>query len=190
MVLVQKITQAQAEERRRKGLCYSCDSKWTRGHVCAVPKLFLIEAVEEEAGNQSKDLDKGEEDKGEFFLEEFPEISLNAITGAPSPRTMRIIGILKHQVAVILIDLGSTHNFVDTKLGASLGIRPLIQDEIRVKVANGDEIPSPGCCKEVEVKMHGYTFRIELFFLPLARCDVVLGIHWLRTLGPIFMGFQ
>ncbi|XP_062176260.1 uncharacterized protein LOC133881329 [Alnus glutinosa] len=190
LVPVQKIMQAQAEERRRKGLCYSYDSKWTRGHVCAIPKLFLIEAVTEEASDQSKDLDKGEEDPGEFFLEEFSEISLNAITGAPSPRTMRIIGILKHHSIVILIDSGSTHNFVDTKLAASLGIRSSIQDEIQVKIANGDEVPSPGRCKEVKVKMQGYTFRTELFFLPLAGYDAVLGIHWLRTLGPILWDFK
>jgi hypothetical protein len=45
LVPVQKITQAQMEDSRKRGLCYSCDTKWTRGHVCAVPKLFLIEAV-------------------------------------------------------------------------------------------------------------------------------------------------
>jgi hypothetical protein len=58
-------------------------------------------------------------------------------------------------------------------------------DEIRVQVANGQEIVSPGCSQEVEVKMLGYAFRTDLFILPLAGCDAVLGIHWLRTLGPI-----
>jgi hypothetical protein len=47
LIPIQKITQAQMEERRRKGLCYSCDSKWSRGHICIVPKLFLIEAIGE-----------------------------------------------------------------------------------------------------------------------------------------------
>jgi hypothetical protein len=39
------------DEQRRKGLCYTCDSKYTRGHVCQVPKLFLIEVVDKEVGN-------------------------------------------------------------------------------------------------------------------------------------------
>jgi hypothetical protein len=30
LVLVQKISSAQMEERRKKGLCYSCDAKWNR----------------------------------------------------------------------------------------------------------------------------------------------------------------
>jgi hypothetical protein len=83
------------EERRRKGLCYSCNSKWTRGHVCQVPKLFLIEMVDKEDGKAMIAEPPGEEDPGEFFLEEFPKISLHAITGTPSPKTMRIIGFIK-----------------------------------------------------------------------------------------------
>ncbi len=158
--------------------------------MCTVPKLFLIEMLE----GSNSDLDKGsgpaEEDPGEFFLEEFPKISLNAITGTPSPKTMRIVGYLRFQPVVILIDSGSTHNFVDTKLATTLGIRPILQDGIRVQVASGDEVPSPGRCTDIEVKMQGFSFRTDLFILPLACCDAILGIHWLRTLGPILWDFS
>ncbi len=37
--------------------------------------------------------------------------------------------------------------------------------------------------------MQGHVFRTDLFLLPLAGCDVVLGIQWLRTLGPILWDF-
>jgi hypothetical protein len=77
----------------------------------------------------------GEDDPGEFFLEEFPEISLNAITGTPSPKTMRLVGFLRLHRVVILIDSGSTHNFVDTKLAANLGLQPQPQAGIQVQVA-------------------------------------------------------
>jgi hypothetical protein len=46
IVPVQKISHAQMDERRKKRLCFSCDDKWSRGHVCTVPKLLLIEEVE------------------------------------------------------------------------------------------------------------------------------------------------
>jgi len=62
--------------------------------MCAVPKLFLIEAVAGEEAKAEKLAAPAEEDPGEFFLEEFPAISLNAITGTPSLKTMRIIGII------------------------------------------------------------------------------------------------
>jgi hypothetical protein len=130
-VPVQKITQAQMEDRWKKGLCYSCDAKWQRGQVCQAPKLFLIEVVDKADDTEGKDA-LVEEDPGNFFLEEFLEISLNAITGTPSPKTMRIVGFLRFNQVIILIDSGSTHNFVDTKLAATLGIRPVEQDGIKV----------------------------------------------------------
>jgi hypothetical protein len=122
LILVQKVTQAQMEERRRKGLCYSCDAKWQTGHVCQAPKLFLIEVIEEEGEVKQISEATAEEDPGQFFLEEFLEISLNAITGTPAPKTMPIVGFLRFSQVIILIDSGSTHKFIDTKLANTLGI--------------------------------------------------------------------
>ena len=45
-------TPQQLEEKREKGLCYSCDSKCTKGHKCAEKKLFYIEYEEEEEKDQ------------------------------------------------------------------------------------------------------------------------------------------
>jgi hypothetical protein len=102
------------EDRRRRGLCYLCDSKWTRGHLCSVSKFFLIEAVQKEEEEEGNPVAPVEEDPGEFFLEEFPEISLNAITGTPSSKTMQIVGVIHFHRVIVLIDSVSTHNFVDT----------------------------------------------------------------------------
>jgi hypothetical protein len=63
------------------------------------------------------------------------------------------------------------------------------QDGIMVQIANGQEMRSPGRSQGVEVKVQGTVFRTELFILPLAGCDVVLGIQWLMTLGPIVWDF-
>jgi hypothetical protein len=92
--------------------------------VCAVPKLFLIEAIQKEEAGEETQAAPADEDLGEFFLKELPKISLNAIAGTPNPRTMQILGVLRYHQLVILIDSGSTHNFVDTKMAALLGIQP------------------------------------------------------------------
>jgi hypothetical protein len=62
LVPVQRVTQAQMEDRRNRGLCYSCDAKWTHGHVCAVPKLFLIDVVQKEEEVDNTQADQTEED--------------------------------------------------------------------------------------------------------------------------------
>jgi len=145
LVPVQKISQAQMEERHRKGLCYSCNAKWSRGHVCeGGPKLFLLEEMEEVEDVDPASLVVEELVSNANNTETDPEISLNAITGTPTPKTMRLIGVLKNQQVIILIDSGSTHNFLDSKLAALLGLMPKNEEVIRVKVANGQEIVSSG----------------------------------------------
>jgi hypothetical protein len=141
------------EDRRKKGLCYTCGSKWVRGHVCSVPKLFLIEAIPEDTNTNTGELPQEGDDPGDFFWEEFPEISLNAIIGKPSPKTMRLVGIVQFHSLTILIDSGSTHNFLDVKFAASLAFNPLQGEGISVRVANGQKVFSLGSYKAVSIKL-------------------------------------
>jgi len=57
---------------------------------------------------------------------------------------MRIVGFLQFSQVIILIDFGSTHNFIDIKLAGTLEIQPMGQDGIKVQIADGQEIASPG----------------------------------------------
>lgn len=56
-------------------------------------------------------------------------------------------------------------------------------------VANGDRVRSPGVCTAVDVSIHDEHFIINCFTLDLGAFDLVLGVHWLRTLGPIIWYF-
>ena len=106
--------------------------------MCAVPKQFLIEVVEEHKEvTKVISIEKEEEDPGQFFLDEEPEISLNAITGTPNSKTMRLLGILRGQQVIILIDSGSTHNFVDEHVVKMMGLSSTNRDVIKVRIANG-----------------------------------------------------
>ena len=46
------MTVQQFEEKKGKGLCYSSDRKYTKGHKCAEKKLFYIDCEEEEEKKQ------------------------------------------------------------------------------------------------------------------------------------------
>ena len=45
-------TPQQLEERKAKGLCFNCDSKYSKGHKCGEKKLFYIDCEEEEEEEQ------------------------------------------------------------------------------------------------------------------------------------------
>ena len=65
------------------------------------------------------------------------EINLYALTGTPTPGTMRVKGRVNGDRLVILIDTGSTHNFVDVSLISGLQLRVDVTKVLEVKVANG-----------------------------------------------------
>ena len=67
------MTPHQLEEKIEKGLCYSCDSKYTKGHKCAEKKLFYIYCEEEEENEE--ETSKVEDIHQEETLEE-EEMSL------------------------------------------------------------------------------------------------------------------
>jgi len=65
----------------------------------------------------------------------------------------------------------------DEKMATILGIQPLLHDSIKVKVANGEDILSPGRSQGIKLTMQGFVFSIDPYILSLAGCDMVLGIH-------------
>jgi hypothetical protein len=47
-----RLTPQQLKERKSKGLCFNCDSKYNKGHKCGEKKLFYIDCEEEEEQEQ------------------------------------------------------------------------------------------------------------------------------------------
>lgn len=181
---IKRLKPAELKERRQRGLCFNCDEKFSPGHRCK--KLFLIEGVyeEEEIGR----LEDGEPNYGEE--EDVPEISLHAIAGIPKPQTMRIKGVIQKNRIIMLVDSGSTHNFLSVDVASQLGLHPDKNTSFEVLVANGEKLISQGKCSNVQVWLNGTLFLLEFYLLSLGGYDSVLGAQWLRTLGPILWDFS
>lgn len=56
---------------------------------------------------------------------------------------------------------------------------------LSVKIENKQIISSEGLCDEVNIKFQRYQFLTSFYVLFLRGYDVVLGVKWLETLGPI-----
>ena len=131
-ISIKRITPAQMDERRKRGLCYNCAEKWGLEHKCKNVKLFLLERIDIVQGLQSgvqiteleEDVDSDVVTKivgnNQSNQEEDVEITMYALTGTPTLGTMRVMGKVNGSVLVILVDIGSTHNFVDASLVSSL----------------------------------------------------------------------
>jgi hypothetical protein len=132
--------------------------------------------------------------QGEPLQEEVEEgellgISLHALAGSSAPRTMRLIGKVGSQEVIVLIDTGSTHSFVDPNVARKAYLSADGEGQLTVMVADGATLSCQGHCKAVSILLQGCSFNSTLYLLPLRGCDMVLGVDWLRILGPILWDF-
>ena len=85
----------------------------------------------------------------------------------------------------MLIDSGSTHNFIKTALAEQLGLPFTSTVLFRVYISSGDYLVCKFQCPQVALCLQDYRFIIDLFLLPIQGPDVVLGIQWLQQLGRV-----
>ncbi|KAJ0034378.1 hypothetical protein Pint_26465 [Pistacia integerrima] len=63
-------------------------------------------------------------------------------------------------------------------------------DPFVIQMANEQAVHSEGNCVEVPLHMQGNLYTTDFSILTLSGYDIVLGIQWLRTLGPILWDFS
>lgn len=63
-------------------------------------------------------------------------------------------------------------------------------EKSEVVVANNDTLVCTGVVHNLMFMFSGYIVTTDFFVLPVATCPIILGIHWLKTLGPIEIDFQ
>ncbi|KAH9766092.1 hypothetical protein KPL70_002068 [Citrus sinensis] len=181
---VRRLAPVEMQEKRIKGLCYNCDEKFTPRHRCK--KLFLIEACYDGDNDVVMDED-------EAIIEDskvVPEISLHVISGVKALSTMQVEETIGSLTTIVLVDSGSTHNFISEDIARKLGLQPKVEEQFKVVVASGERLPSCGKCTNVTLLLQGiFSISIDFYILPLKGYDIVLGTQWLRTLGQIMWDF-
>lgn len=102
---------------------------------------------------------------------------------------MRGIGQYGKRKLYILIDPGSTHNFLDLKVANKLGYRLEAFSPMSVAAVNGNNLITKYKCNNFPWTVEGYSFTSEIMTHPLDCCELVLGVQWLSSLGPILWDF-
>ncbi|WVZ01111.1 hypothetical protein V8G54_027180 [Vigna mungo] len=175
-----KLTHKEMLARCEKGLCYNCDEKFSPGHKCK-GRFFLLVVVDEDDDVQG-DPSRLEADPSMLHLEgadlgqSEAQISFNALAGLSAPEALRIVGHISSQPITILVDGGNTHNFIQDRVTRFLNLDSQPTNTLRV---NG-----------VELKMQGHKFMVDLHVLHISGADVVLGIQWLKDLGPVVTDYS
>ena len=193
---VRTLTPAQVEERKAKGLCFRCDERFTPGHRCSKPigSVMLIDGLEEDdevAGDGEYAEEVHGEDMEEGAEEDIQaEISMHAYSGTSAPRTLRVDGLVRKHCVHILIDSGSTHNFLDERLVRKMGLDAEPTAGFEVAIGDGTKLRAESLCRRVGIRVQGHDIIVDLYPLALRGADIVLGTQWLQSLGPVTFDFR
>ncbi|KAK9189840.1 hypothetical protein WN943_018439 [Citrus x changshan-huyou] len=183
---IKRLSPQKLREKREKGLCYNCDQKWSNSHRCRSKFLLLLGTadVDEE---MSPPINSNISDVVEETIITGDISSLNALVGQSIHRSLRLLGEINQQPVQVLIDSGSTHNFIKPAVAEVLGL--VVQDTttFRLYIGIGDSLVCRYVCSQVALSMQGHVFSIDLYVLPIEELDIVLGIQWLQFLGKALM---
>lgn len=119
-----------------------------------------------------------------------PEITLHALIGWTTPKTMRVATRIGVHDVITLIDSGSTHNFINERVANLLRLPVIPTETFTMRVANGENLRCHGRFDEVLINLQGINFSLTLYSLPLTGLDLVLGIHWLGLLGSVVCNWK
>lgn len=169
--------------RRAKGLCYKCGVKWNPSHKCAatVP-LQVIEEVWQMLPDSELSPDSDSED--------LCALSAHALSGTEAHKTLKQNGKLGKQRVVLLVDSGSSTNFISEQLANSLTNWTPLVSPLKVKVADGRTLLCTHEISNCVVVIQGIRFSVPLKILPLGCYDIILGMQWLENHSPMTVNWK
>lgn len=127
------------------GLCYNRDDKWAPGHKCKSTRLFLMEGDEISTENHEPISEAHNDLLGSSTsamihnknLEDIElGISIHALAGVPNSKIVRLLRQIHGRKVFILMDKGSTHNFLDPSIFNNAQLCLTSKEGLSVKIAN------------------------------------------------------
>ena len=94
-------------------------------------------------------------------------------------------GTCSEQPVMVLIDGGSTHNFIKSTIANKLSLLIVCISAFQVFVGNGASIECTAKCVGLPIVIQGHVFTMDLYVLDLKGADIVLGVQWMMGLGTI-----
>lgn len=175
---VMRLTAAQKADRTRRNLCWYCPEKYVPGHVCNKPFLAYMRVDEDDTT-----LLEEEPPSEEIITTDLSHIY--AMKGKPRSDYMTLQGLIEHEPVQILVDTGSSHDFLHPRIVEKLKLPLTAVRPFPVYVGNGASLVCSFASVATELRIQQETFKVILHILPVHGLDVVLGLTWLRSLRRV-----
>jgi hypothetical protein len=172
---VKRMSPAEAQLRRAKGLCYTCEEKFTLDHKCP-NRTYLFFTTGEGEGDGDPTVESVEP---ETTTEIEHHLSFNVLKGSRGLGTLRFQGSIQGVEVQILLDGGSSDNFLQPRIANCLKLPIQAAESFKVLVGNGHSLTAEGFVENLQVQVQGHTLQLPVYLLPVTGADLVLGATWL-----------
>lgn len=88
--------------------------------------------------------------------------NLYALIGAPNTKCLRLQGTINGKALQILVDSGSSNNFIQTRVAKFLGLDIIPSPQFSMIVGNGENLKCVGQCQQVKFEVQGHQFMISI----------------------------
>ena len=78
-------------------------------------------------------------------------------------------GYIKNKKVTVLIDFGSTHNFIKCKVAKDLNCFVYPTPEFQVMISDGGTINCSGKCHNINLAMGEYVLNIPMISIPMGN---------------------
>ena len=98
---------------------------------------------------------------------------------------LKFSGFLSGIPVTVLVDGGSTNNFVSAQLVSKHNLKTSSISEYGVRLADGSRSACVSMLRKAPLKIGRYRDRLCLSVIPLEGCDIVLGKAWFTHFNPV-----
>nr|KYP59153.1 Retrovirus-related Pol polyprotein from transposon 17.6 [Cajanus cajan] len=188
---VKKISPAEMQLRREKGLFFFFDDKFTFNHKCP-NRQYLFLNLEEDSVDSNidppPDIDQPVINT-EIGIDDH-HLSLNALKGGIGVGTIRFLANIDKLPVTVLIDGGSFDNFLQPRLAKFLKLPIEPAPMFKVMVGNGNYMTAEGLIQQLIIQAQGNLFQMPVYLLPISGADLILGASWLKTIDPHVANYE
>nr|XP_016499074.1 PREDICTED: uncharacterized protein LOC107817715 [Nicotiana tabacum] len=123
-------------------------------------------------------------------VQQHSAISYHALVGGNSSTTLRFKGEINGSHLHVLVDGGSTDNFIQPHAAKFLNLKVEATPRFLVVVGSGQRLSCAGVVRNMKLLVQECSLTLDLYVLDLHGAEVVLGVSWLATLGPVVTDYH
>ena len=146
---------AEMQLRRDKGVCYTCDEKFSWQHKCPNRHIMILQSDDEfqyEPTPEPPNTANSEVDINHH-------LSFNALKGVTGRKTIKFTRKIKG-LFQILVDSGSSDNFLRPQIASCLKLDIKPTPQFQVLVSNGNFMKSQGFVRNLNALVQGHNLNV------------------------------